>query len=203
MPSQTKKFTRDKKSKIDAIVQATVSLIEEKGYSGFVVDEIPSRAGLSIGTVYRYFPKGKSDILHEIISRNNRILVEMIHSEDATDDTFDDFWKRVLISYLRGHKEGLFSLTAMEYTYSGDPQFREILAPIVSEFLEKLVKTISDIKAFPHLSKRELYSRVVMSFGFVGLFVKGHVKNPHFFKSDERLIEYLLEVSKITFEMKP
>jgi AcrR family transcriptional regulator len=196
-----KKFTRNKQSKIDAIVQATVSLIEEKGYSGFVVDEIPSRAGLSIGTVYRYFPKGKSDILHEIITRNNRILLELISNDDTGDGTFSDFWRRVLTSYLRGHKEGLFSLTAMEYTYSGDSQFTEILAPIVSEFFEKLVNRIHGLETFPHLSKRDLYSRVAMSFGFVGLFVKGYTKNPHFFKSEERLIEYLLDVSIITFEM--
>ena len=201
MPPKPKKFTRDKESKINSIIQATVDLIEEKGYSSFSVDDIPNRAGLSIGTVYRYFPKGKSDILHEIITRNNQILMELINSVEIGEESFYDFWRRVINSYLHGHREGLFRLTAIEYTMGGDSQFTEILRPILIEFYKKLVDIISGFKEFPSLSETELYTRVVMAFGVAGLFVKSHVKTS-LFKSDENLVDYLIEVSRITFEMK-
>jgi len=200
--AKSKKFKRDKRSKIDSVIQATVALIEEKGYTGFSVNEIPDRTNLSIGTVYRYFPNGKSDILQEIITRNNQALVEMIFLDDLKAENFDDFWRRVISSYFRGHNEGLFSLTALEYSYSSDSEFKEILGSITMGFFQRLVSQIIKLQAFPTLTERNLLERVTLVFGFIGLLVKSHVKRP-IFKSDERLVDYLMDISKLTFEMKP
>jgi len=188
-------------SKISSIVQATVDLIEEKGYSSFSVDDLPNRAKLSIGTVYRYFPNGKSDILREIITRNNQVLMDMITLYDSNEASFYDFWKHVIESYLRGHREGKFSLTAIEYSMGGDSQFTEILKPLLIAFFQKLVGIISGFETFSSLPEKELYTRVVMAFGVAGLFVKSHV-NSSLFKSDEKLVDYLVEVSRVTFEME-
>ncbi|MFW9975868.1 MAG: TetR/AcrR family transcriptional regulator [Candidatus Thorarchaeota archaeon] len=201
MTGESKKFRRDKRSKIDSVVQATVALIEEKGYSGFSVNEIPERTNLSIGTVYRYFPRGKSDILREIIARNNQALVEMIFLDDVKEENFFDFWRRVIFSYLRGHREGLFSLAALEYSYGSDSEFKEVLGSIAMEFFKRLVSQLIKLQTFTTLSERDLFERVTLVFGFIGLLVKSHVKRP-FFKSDERLVEYLMDISKLTFETK-
>ena len=201
MPTKPKKFTRDKESKINSILQATVELIEEKGYSNFSVDDIPTRAKLSIGTVYRYFPNGKRDILHEIITRNNRVLIEMITSWDPHEESFYDFWRYVIESYLRGHREAKFSLTAIEYSLGGDKQFIDILRPILMEFYLKLVATVSEFEIFSSLTERELLSRVGMAFGVAGLFVKTHVRNS-LFETDEKLVDYLVKISRVTFEME-
>ena len=202
MAGKSKKFRRDKKSKIDSIIQATVALIEEKGYSGFSVNEIPDRINLSIGTVYRYFPNGKSDILREIITRNNQILMEMISLDDVKEETFYDFWRRVISSYIRGHRECLFSLTALQYSHGSDSQFKEVLGPIAMEFFQKLADQISRFQEYPTLSEREIFERVVLVFGFVGLLAKAPTGSS-FFKSDEQLVEYLMEISRLTFEMEP
>lgn len=201
MPEKSKKFRRDKESKIDSIIQSTIGLIEEKGYSGFSIDEVPERANLSIGTVYRYFPKGKRDILHEIITRNNEALTGMIPQDEISDKNFYDFWKSVIIAYLRGHRDGIFSLTAMEYSLGADHQFSEVLGPIVIEFFQKLAKQISGVKQVAGLSEREVLEKVGLVFGILGLLVKSHVTRP-FFKSDDRLVEYVSEVARLTFEMK-
>ncbi len=201
MVGKSKKFRRDKKSKIDSVIQATVALIEEKGYSGFSVNEIPERTNLSIGTVYRYFPNGKSDILREIITRNNQVLMEMIFQDDFKEGTFHDFWKRVISSYLRGHREGLFSLAALEYSYGADSQFKEVLGSVVVEAFQKLVGQIQRLQVFPELSERDLFERVSLVFGFLGLLAKAPATTS-FFKSDEQLVDYLMKVSRITFEME-
>jgi AcrR family transcriptional regulator len=78
-----KKFSRDKESKIRAITKATIELVGEKG-PNFSVNEIPGKAGLSIGTVYRYFPRGKADILSEALRRNIREFLASI-KKDALD----------------------------------------------------------------------------------------------------------------------
>jgi AcrR family transcriptional regulator len=198
---RSKKFRRDKKSKIDSIIRATVALIEEKGYLGFSVNEIPELTNLSIGTVYRYFPNGKSDILREIITRNTQALMEMIFLEGSEEETFYDFWRRVISSYIHGHREGLFSLTAMEYSIGADQQFKEVLAPMVAENFMKLVKQIRRFEEFPKLSERTLFERVTLVFGFLGMFAKSPT-TPSLFKSAEKLVDYLMDVSRLTFEME-
>ena len=45
-----------------AILEATLSLLAKKGFSGLRVDEIAEVAGVSIGSVYEYFP-GKEAIV--------------------------------------------------------------------------------------------------------------------------------------------
>lgn len=201
MTEKQKKFRRDKESKIVSIIETTVRLIEEKGYSGFSVDDIPTHANLSIGTVYRYFPKGKSDILHEIITRNNKALIDMIPKEEVSEGNLYDFWRGVIVAYLRGHREGRFRLSAMEFSSGTDPQFSEILRPFVIDFLQQLTNRIVNLQMFEEYSKKEILEKVVLAFGIVGMLIKGSVRQP-FFSSDERLVDYLIEVSKLTFEFE-
>ncbi|MFW0872019.1 TetR/AcrR family transcriptional regulator [Rhodococcoides corynebacterioides] len=47
------------------IVTAALSLVAERGYSACGVADVAARAGIGVGTVYRYFP-GKGDLLAEV-----------------------------------------------------------------------------------------------------------------------------------------
>ncbi|SFA62361.1 transcriptional regulator, TetR family [Rhodococcoides kroppenstedtii] len=47
------------------IVTAALSLVAERGYAACGVAEVAARAGIGVGTVYRYFP-GKGDLLAEV-----------------------------------------------------------------------------------------------------------------------------------------
>ncbi|MGB3769985.1 MAG: TetR/AcrR family transcriptional regulator [Rhodococcus sp. (in: high G+C Gram-positive bacteria)] len=47
------------------IVAAALSLVAEKGYASCSMADVASRAGIGVGTVYRYFP-GKGDLFAEV-----------------------------------------------------------------------------------------------------------------------------------------
>ena len=61
--NEKKKFTRDKKGKIKKIIDITLDLIAEKGYDNISTNQIAAASNISIGTIYRYFPEGKSEIV--------------------------------------------------------------------------------------------------------------------------------------------
>jgi len=59
-----KKFTRNPQEKIDLIYKTFFHLILENGYQNVSTNHIAKAAGISVGTVYLYFPGGKKDIIN-------------------------------------------------------------------------------------------------------------------------------------------
>jgi AcrR family transcriptional regulator len=86
-PSERRRVTRNKKAKIDAIIDATRSLIETMGYNKVTIRDIAASAGVSLGLVYKYFPNGKFDIITAISSR---YVSEQFITPPETID-FNDF----------------------------------------------------------------------------------------------------------------
>ena len=76
-PNVKRSVIRDKEAKIRAILDATHALIGTKGYDRVTIKDIAESAEVSVGLIYLYFPKGKLDIVKEILSRNvEKYLIE-------------------------------------------------------------------------------------------------------------------------------
>jgi len=60
---------------VEAILQATVELIDTVGWTHTSTNRIAERAGVSIGSLYQYFPN-KESILAEVVARHH----EQVHS---------------------------------------------------------------------------------------------------------------------------
>jgi AcrR family transcriptional regulator len=60
---------------VDAIVEATARILEGKGHGGFTTNAVAERAGVSIGTLYQYFPN-KDALLGALIERETSLLVD-------------------------------------------------------------------------------------------------------------------------------
>lgn len=54
---------------VDAIVQAGAHILGERGWDGFTTNEVADIAGVSIGSLYQYFPDKRS--LVEAIRRRH------------------------------------------------------------------------------------------------------------------------------------
>jgi AcrR family transcriptional regulator len=88
------------------IIDTAQKLIKKKGYSSLNVTEIAYVAKVSVGTLYYHFPKGKVDILAEIMSQklegfveefNRQVGVEkVLEKEMSLDDTLRWFFRKVI-----------------------------------------------------------------------------------------------------------
>ena len=197
--TEKKKFSRDKESKIRAIINATIELINEKGPASFSVNEIPERAGLSIGTVYRYFPRGKDDIIAEILRKNIVGFIKLI--EDSTKDatSIDEAWTKIIKAYM-GLKREYLSIDAflVEAAPRGSELFDE-LAPVVMDFYGALNRILSRFDSFGELTEEQIVIRLGLSFSMMRTVVRGQSVFP-VFESDEELLGYLLRVVQATFD---
>jgi len=60
---------------VDAIIEAAARILEEQGHGGFTTNAVAELAGVSIGTLYQYFP-AKDALLGALIARETACLVE-------------------------------------------------------------------------------------------------------------------------------
>ena len=57
------------------IVEAAARILEEAGLGGFTTNAVAERAGVSIGSLYQYFP-GKDALIGALIVRETSLLIE-------------------------------------------------------------------------------------------------------------------------------
>lgn len=77
-------------STVDAIVEAAARILETAGLEGYTTNAVARRAGVSIGSLYQYFP-GKDAITIALIERETAALLVKIE-QAATDPA----WREAL-----------------------------------------------------------------------------------------------------------
>lgn len=72
----------------EAILESAARILESLGFAGFNTNAVAELAGVSIGSLYQYFPS-KDTLIVELIRRErtklSRRIVEVIEQHDATD----------------------------------------------------------------------------------------------------------------------
>lgn len=68
---QHRKLPRQQRaqSTVDALLQATAELLQEMGYARLTTNHVAQRAGVSIGSLYQYYP-GKDALCHALAERH-------------------------------------------------------------------------------------------------------------------------------------
>jgi len=88
-------------------VAAAEQVIAEKGYAGATMQDIASRAGCAVGTLYLHF-KDKEDLFNALVTRHTHAVIERVnHSVAAAADPLEQLRRRIaaLIAYFNEHRE--------------------------------------------------------------------------------------------------
>ncbi len=59
---------------VEAIVEAAARILEEEGFLGYTTNAVARRAGVSVGSLYQYFP-GRDAITRALILRETSALL--------------------------------------------------------------------------------------------------------------------------------
>jgi TetR/AcrR family transcriptional regulator, lmrAB and yxaGH operons repressor len=85
----------------DAMIEAAWLLIAERGLEGMATREVLARTGAPRGSVYHYFPRGRTELIELAIERSIRWMQGQIaaiapeHPNDVVRG-YLDIWRRVL-----------------------------------------------------------------------------------------------------------
>ncbi len=93
---------------VEAVFEAAVQVFTENGYEGATTDLIAARAGVSVGTLYQYFPN-KQAILIEIWKRNmenaDKVRESFVSNHPFRDGMDSNVIKEVLKFIYQMHRE--------------------------------------------------------------------------------------------------
>jgi len=116
-----------------------VSLMEKQGFANTTIEEIATRAGVSIGTFYHYF-KSKEDVFYEIFKKADEYFEATVAPTLENADKADASISDQIISYFRYYahynlNRGLANITQLYNT-------KNKIFIKKGRFMQELLKTI-------------------------------------------------------------
>jgi AcrR family transcriptional regulator len=104
--TEPRKFPRQERSKIavEAILEATTRILTEEGYDKANTNRIAERAGVSIGSLYQYFPNKESLITALMVKHSNEMIV-LVESKltDFYDSTLEIGISEIVKAVIAAH----------------------------------------------------------------------------------------------------
>jgi AcrR family transcriptional regulator len=90
----------------DAVLDAAAELIAQRGYAGTTTNAVAKRAGISIGSLYQYFPN-KTAILVSLLERHiyevQPVVVEGLAALGDPAAPFEDTLRQLLLRLIDAH----------------------------------------------------------------------------------------------------
>ncbi len=189
-----KKYERDKEAKIQRIVLSTKTLVENKGYSSVSIRDIAKEADVSIGLIYKYFPKGKFDILKQLSSKqlDEDFLMKQPSKIDFAD--FPGYTREVIENMLELHRRNVKLINAVTVAALMEGEILEDIKSISAEDYAGIPEFFSkfdgvDISDKDHINVLTEWSLAVKSMIFYNTMF------PTIFKDDKSFIDMLVDLS--------
>ena len=125
-PFNPRKEPRQRRSRetVEVILEAAAQVFEDKGYAGTTTNHIARRAGVSVGSIYQYFPN-KNAIVLKLLEKHQR------EGEAYLDLLLDDLRKNKRIDRDFWHRH----IEAMVALHEKNPRLHKVLfeeTPIIS-----------------------------------------------------------------------
>lgn len=73
---------------VDAIIEAAARILEDQGHAGYTTNAVAEVAGVSIGTLYQYFPD-KDALMGSLIARETERLLHEVEAASTRSDPHD------------------------------------------------------------------------------------------------------------------
>ncbi len=196
-----KKFVRNKQEKIDLIYDTFFKLVLKQGYHKTSTNHIAESAEISIGTIYKYFPQGKEDIIRKYFEESMETFFESHDLSKMADDNIRDFLNHFLLDLFKNHKENVGYNLAFRSAIQSDKTLsdahKEKIFYFFDDLVRKLRKLNDNLKQF---SKKRLVDIFVFMYNLVNAILYHHLSVMEFFDTDDEFIDYLSNLAAFSLE---
>jgi AcrR family transcriptional regulator len=154
----------------DAILEAATRIFGERGYAGATTNEIAALAGVSIGSLYQYFPN-KDALIGELqwhhkkeIAAAVKAVLEAAHDRSIREsvEALVSAWFAVHLRNVRFHQRLETEFATFDRSEEDDVQIAESIVSDVTELLARHQREIvpADRTLAAHIIMRTLMGQV-------------------------------------------
>jgi len=160
-----------------ALIEATIKLIEEKGPTGFTILQAAKQAGVSAAAPYRHF-KGREDLITEVAKQGFAMfadLLEYAYTKGGESPVASlEATGRAYLAFARKHPGHYIAMFESGISINADPD----LATVANRAINVLVKAADNLSSNLPTEKRPPSTMVsqhiwAMSHGIVELYARG------------------------------
>ena len=128
--------------KQDAIYDATLKLVSERGFHDAPTSLIAQEAGVGVGTIYRYF-ENKEDLIDELYKRVKLQLARAMLSGYSADLPLRERFRRIWINTARYYIDHPLETAFMEQ-YTNSPFLKPETADVYAEYFRPVYEFIEN-----------------------------------------------------------
>jgi AcrR family transcriptional regulator len=128
--------------KQDAIFDATLKLVSERGFHDAPTSSIAQEAGVGVGTIYRYF-ENKEDLIDELYKRLKLQLAQAMLAGYSADLPLRERFRRIWINTARYYIDHPLETAFMEQ-YANSPFLKPETAGIHADYFRPVYEFIEN-----------------------------------------------------------
>lgn len=196
-----KKFSRNKKEKINRIYDTFFNLILKKGYHKTSTNHVAKSAKISIGTVYKYFPKGKEDIIRKYFEESMESFLDSHNLSKMNDENISDFLHHFVLDLFKNHLENKGYNLAFRSAIQSDNLLHKAHKEKIFNIFTKNVQKLREVNEnFQKIPEKRLVEVFVFMYNLVNAILYHHISVMKLFDTDDKFIEYLSNL--VIFSLK-
>jgi len=197
----SKKFSRNKQEKINLIYDTFFKLILKHGYHKTSTNHIAKSAKISIGTVYKYFPKGKEDIIRKYFEESMETFLNSHDLSNMNDENITDFLNHFVLDLFKNHEENKGYNLAFRSAIQSDKilheAHKEKVFILFKDTVQKLRRTNLHFKKIP---EEILVETFIFIYNLINAILYHHLSIMQLFDTEDKLVEYLSNL--VIFSLK-
>ena len=197
----SKKFSRNKQEKINQIYGTFFKLILKQGYHKTSTNHVAKSAKISIGTIYKYFPKGKEDIIRKYFEESMETFLDSQNLSNMNEDNIRDFLNHFVLDLFKNHEENKGYNLAFRSAIQSDKKLHDAhKEKIFNIFKDKVQKLRKTNEKFKQVSEKRLVDVFIFLYNLVNAILYHHLSVMELFDTDDKFVEYLSNL--VAFSLK-
>jgi AcrR family transcriptional regulator len=189
-----RRHVRDKDTKIHLIFETFADLVNKNGYDRLSTRHIAEAAGISVGTIYHYFPGGKHTIASRYIDRVTDELFDPSIFRRIEERDLRWFFDGLIRRYLFVHRESLEIHRAIDQAILADPDVRRRNQDSVITNMGRVVAELKDAGLYGSLPEQSVLANFLLLFNVLEGIIHRHLMVYPLFEADEELISFLVNL---------
>ncbi len=187
-----KKYNREEK--IRKIQDVTSHLIETIAINKISTNRIAKEAGVSIGTVYMYFPKGFPSILKSIAEKSISSVIEIDLKSVMNNGDILPFFRLYVEKFVEQHQQTKAFVRACEIAKLNYPKLFLGFESQLEINLSTIVTLFQSIPEFKNIALPDLKENLIKLIDSLDAIVHKHVLYKPLFENDLDLVDFLVSI---------